>query len=567
MKGDTLSDWMEYNGVNKKGDLPEFTQFIIDKGNEFEDKVVDFINHNIEKVVTISNKITPSTCDKTLEMMKQGVPIIHSAPVINKENKTHGIIDLLVRSDYVNKLVQIPSLTYKESSVNAPMLGKNNYHYVVIDVKYTTLKLCSDGESMRNYGNIPAYKAQCFIYTEAIGKLQGYVSPFAFIMGRRTSFTRGLDYNDYTPFCRLGKIDYTDKDRIYKHITKKGIDWVRDVRQNGASWSVNPPSRPELFPNMCTDSGHWQAEKRKIASEIGEITEIWNVGPKNRSIAIKEGITNWRDNRCSTVSLGINSNRSETIDKIIDINRQDNIKILPQVISGNMNDWKNGGNDLYVDFETLSDIFTPNPDVTDQRQQGIIFMIGVGWEEDGEWKHKTFTCRNLTYDEEFLIMNDFATFVKDRGNPKLHHWCADENFWKSAVERQLARLTKPGYILEERFWRIIDTNKQDEIKEHLTLEGWSDLCKLFQNEPIVLKDCFNYGLKNIAKAMKKHGMITVDLDSDCDSGTSAMVNAWKCYNTTENAVETDTMKDVGKYNEFDCKVLWEIITYLRNNHT
>jgi hypothetical protein len=26
------------------------------------------------------------------------------------------------------------------------------------------------------------------------------------------------------------------------------------------------------------------------------------------------------------------------------------------------------------------------------------------------------------------------------------------------------------------------------------------------------------------------------------------------------------MLDIAKYNEFDCKVLWEIINYLRKNH-
>jgi hypothetical protein len=46
----------------------------------------------------------------------------------------------------------------------------------------------------------------------------------------------------------------------------------------------------------------------------------------------------------------------------------------------------------------------------------------------------------------------------------------------------------------------------------------------------------------------------------------AMVNAWKCYQYSDNPVNTETMKDITKYNEFDCKVLWEIMGYLRQNH-
>ena len=48
---------------------------------------------------------------------------------------------------------------------------------------------------------------------------------------------------------------------------------------------------------------------------------------------------------------------------------------------------------------------------------------------------------------------------------------------------------------------------------------------------------------------------------------TAMVNAWKCYRDCANPAKSDIMKDIAKYNEFDCKVLWEIIEYLRKNHT
>ena len=46
-----------------------------------------------------------------------------------------------------------------------------------------------------------------------------------------------------------------------------------------------------------------------------------------------------------------------------------------------------------------------------------------------------------------------------------------------------------------------------------------------------------------------------------------MVNAWKCYRDEENPVESTVMKDIVKYNEFDCKVLWDILSYLKENHS
>jgi hypothetical protein len=88
---------------------------------------------------------------------------------------------------------------------------------------------------------------------------------------------------------------------------------------------------------------------------------------------------------------------------------------------------------------------------------------------------------------------------------------------------------------------------------------------MFKSEPIVIKDCFKFGLKPIAAAMRKHGMISVRNDSKCNNGISAMIDAWKTYSNSDNPQNSDTMKDIIKYNEFDCKVLYEILTFLRKN--
>jgi hypothetical protein len=67
--------------------------------------------------------------------------------------------------------------------------------------------------------------------------------------------------------------------------------------------------------------------------------------------------------------------------------------------------------------------------------------------------------------------------------------------------------------------------------------------------------------------MQKHGMIKGTLDSSCDNGMSAMINAWKVYQSDKDVDASEKMKDIMKYNEFDCKVLWEILSYLRKNHS
>ena len=63
--------------------------------------------------------------------------------------------------------------------------------------------------------------------------------------------------------------------------------------------------------------------------------------------------------------------------------------------------------------------------------------------------------------------------------------------------------------------------------------------------------------------MYKHKLISTRLDSECSNGLIASVNAWNVYQEHPDPVNSQIMKDIIKYNEFDCKVLWDIIKFLR----
>ena len=66
--------------------------------------------------------------------------------------------------------------------------------------------------------------------------------------------------------------------------------------------------------------------------------------------------------------------------------------------------------------------------------------------------------------------------------------------------------------------------------------------------------------------MINHNLISTKLESDCTNGMTAMVRTWKCYKDFPDPVKAPIMLDVIKYNEFDVKVLCDIVTYLRENH-
>ena len=70
--------------------------------------------------------------------------------------------------------------------------------------------------------------------------------------------------------------------------------------------------------------------------------------------------------------------------------------------------------------------------------------------------------------------------------------------------------------------------------------------------------------------MHSHGLIETLWGDGPTDGLGAMVWAWWC---SQEAVrlgirmqEVDLMREIASYNEVDCKVMMEIIGYLRRNH-
>ena len=563
LQKDTLVDWLEvYAKKNRKfhdsfEQKESFTDFLFKKGIEFEEKVVKMLSENHE-VVKVSDFYNASQITKTISYMKQGKPIIYSAPISNKGNRTYGIIDLLVRSDYLDEIIVNSPLTEEEKFIPAPKLN-TPFHYVVIDIKFTTLPLASDGRHILNSARMPSYKSQIWVYNQAIGNIQGYLPRYGFMLGRRwKNKNRGVVNSNDSCLDKLGVIDYEERDKSYISKTSQAITWYRKVLNEGVHWDIENPIKKELYPNMCVDSNEWNITKEKLASNIGEITMLWQCGVRNRNIAFKNGIKSWRDQNCTSNKLGVYKSYQETVDKIININSENtNELFLPSKIQNNLKNWKSAkSNELFVDFETFSDICNDFDSLPLQKSSSIIYLIGVGWRNyKGDWKYRSFTCNKPTKSEEFRVMREFAEFIDSRNNPPMYFWCADESIWDRAALNQFDRedLTEDEKDIITYEWDFKDK--------------WVDMFKIFKNEPIVVKGAFNFGLKTISKQMREHGMITTKIESECKSGMMAMLKAWNCYNNCENPVESSIMQDIITYNEFDCKVLNDIMVYIRANHT
>ena len=190
VSNDLIVDYLKYSGKYFKNN--NISYFLMNQGKKFEENVINYIKKK-HPVIFVSEFITEKSVSKTIELMNNGTPIIHSAPIINNNNKTKGIIDILIRSDYLHLLTNTDFLTKDEIEISSPKLKHKKFHYLVVDIKFSTTNLCSNGKYILNSGLYSVYKSQILIYTQSIGNIQGYISNYGFILGRKCVYSNKND--------------------------------------------------------------------------------------------------------------------------------------------------------------------------------------------------------------------------------------------------------------------------------------------------------------------------------------------------------------------------------------
>lgn len=563
--GDPILDWLKlYSKTlpfsvelppslpDEKGIPSSFTEFIMKRGKDFEEYIMAklkarFGAHVVDIGASFNHPPYVDTSElkffQTLEAMKRGVPFIYNCCVRNSDNQTHGIPDLLVRSDYLNSITSNASIEQDVAMMKAHNLpGK--YHYVVIDIKFTTLHLKADGTHLLNQGSIPAYKGQLRIYTEAVGKMQGYEPSCAYLLGRGVQYTsKGTSYKIRNSFDRLGTVNFESADSEFIDLTAQAVEWIRGVRENGREWNPldvgNIPS--EMYPNMSNTYDYpWTSVKKEIASRTKELTSLWYVSTKHRDKAHSQEIYSYDNPNCCAKSLGLPSSGSVApiLDRIIRINRDECKEVMiPSHID--LNESKDDRTMFfYVDFETLSDFFT-----LDNSYESMICQIGVGWEFGGEWRYKSLCVKTLSQSEEKEICSQFVNTIREvlkthkMSDAVLVHWSsAETSSWVKVIEKHF-------------------NNKNSSVTMR-----WLDLLGIFKENQVVIKDCFSYGLKDVTKALARHGKVSKNLYNNIGISDGMDASYLIYLASLEGDIsQSKRMAKVVQYNEQDCRSLYEIM--------
>jgi hypothetical protein len=536
-----------------------FTRYILDAGIEFEEELIKLIKnkHNVVKVSEFIQCRKKEKMNETIQLMKDGIPIIYQGVLHNYENKTFGMPDLLVRSDYLNKLLGYQVITDEEAKIPSPNLNID-FHYKVIDIKHSNISLRSDGLHILNGDNIPAYKGQICIYMLALNNILGININKAFVWGKKYNYElKGEKYQIQNFLNKLGIIDYDTFDKDYINKTNDAINWIKTVRNEGSDWTLLPrPCRNELYPNMKNDKdGPWRRIKNELNDEIHEITRVWNCGVKRRNQALQNKIYSWKNPKCTTKIMGFKpSKTASTIDAILDINRQNKDIIRPGKILFDRNNWFKTNKDtinFYLDFETLNPnlgSIIKNGNISYDNNQ-FIFIIGVGYSNNNIWEFKHFLLKNTTDIDELNMFNEFYQYINtiliknNKKQAKFYHW--------SIAEPSMYNRFK---------------NKNNNKKLNDKTFTFYDLNKVFISTPIIINGALDFSLKSVAKALYNHKLINScwEHSSACSSGLTAMILANKLYQKDEAVPEQPIMKEIINYNEIDCKVLWEIHNMMIN---
>ena len=201
-----------YKKSNEAG-IPTFA-IKMNKGINFEDDVMEMVKinlselniqqvcHNVDDVHNMDNMKV------TIDHMKNGVDVIYQGLLVDKKNKFYGSPDLIIKNTVLNQF--FPELVYNNTE-GCKFL--ENEHYVICDIKSSTIHMNSDDITMRNSGSMKAFKGQLYIYHSILNDIQETDNKIALIWAK----------NKRNDNSKMSKEFYLEK---YFHADEKNFSGV-----------------------------------------------------------------------------------------------------------------------------------------------------------------------------------------------------------------------------------------------------------------------------------------------------------------------------------------------------
>jgi hypothetical protein len=543
-----------------------FTKYILEQGQKYEEYVYLELKKKYNNNITDIDKDFgfqkfeyDKKLEKTRQLIQEQFPIIYQGLVCDPDTKTFGFPDLIVREDILNEILKIENQIINESKP---------YNYYIVDIKYHTLRYKKESYNLIPDPSQQQYISQLYLYTRGLRHLinpsiltKNVLEHKAYIIGR----TWNIDNNN-TLGHSIGCISFD----IYENTLLKvnsGLEWYKELKNNGKYWDPYKPHISELYPNMKNDKdNNWKKTKQQISEKLCDLSCIWNLRNSIKQKAHENGIFSWNDPKFNIFDYCTENESSKLIDSIIKINKQ-SIRLFEldkEYISTKL--WTENDSfkllnknsivmDAFVDIETTFDINT----IDTPKEDSIMYMIGFYYNNNpitnrtkkykNNMSHKTFCVNKLDKINEKQMIEEFIVYLKNYSCEKYITW---RLYHFSGVEKYtLNKLMEKYNITPELFGIKIE---------------WIDLYELLIEYKCVFKNYFDYSIKSINKILNTLGYISNDFlyqDSKIKNGLDSVIAVFKCNKECDKNIilyKTNIMNEIIHYNMIDCISLF----YLRN---
>ena len=534
--------WLEYHGA-QSGFQPDqspysLLDFIATKSRQFEDKWLQEMAPQAVRVCREAYEVKQAEkVRQTIELMQQGAPVIAQPALWWAPERIYGAPDLIVHSVWLRE--KFPGLGEAvQGAAGAPHPG----HYLVFELKFIT-----NLDSRDKAKNLAAYAAQLRLYTYMLGQLQGSMPRLGYLIARdRVADPLPVEVTS----ALAGPLD-ADLAALR--------DQFIEIKVNGAYYL--PWVDAIVASNPANADERWRSAKDTIAREKvpgGDSALLYQVGSVARRGLAEIGYPSLAallDQEPGAIPLeaikGLGGKKASQMRAILQANRGKSPVLPPPDLLPPRKPFE-----FYVDYE-----FFTNLNVDFERQwpglEGceMVFLIGVGWEQDAAWRYETLVAAGEDHRQEWDLFERFIQRLasltdgafSDPQRTALYHWTgAEPRQTQRAADRQ----------------QLAGGKRSDAPLRRLP---WVDLQKVFLDGPVALPGALDYGLKSVAKALGEFDpQFMTHWLAGFDEGLQAMVMGWKAYQAAD-PLQTQEMRTLTGYLEADCKALWNILRWLRTH--